>query len=85
MFPSMSPTDPRSIHGAANVRGACAKRDTWPSRAEFKRWATTMGKSIWARWDPRMFDLYVVRASTPRGETVSLDGSPLVRSTRLKR
>jgi len=62
MFPSMSPTDPRSIHGISNVRGARAKRDTWPSRAEFKHWVTTMGKSIWARWDSRILDLYVEHA-----------------------
>ncbi|KAF8552929.1 hypothetical protein OG21DRAFT_1464978 [Imleria badia] len=62
MFPSMPPTDPRSIHGAANVRGARIKRDTWSSRAEFKRWLTTSGKSIWARWDPRVLDLYVEHA-----------------------
>lgn len=71
MFPSMSPTDPRSIHGAANVRGARAKRDTWPSRAEFKRWVRTMGKSIWARWDPRILDLYVVCTSVQRSESVT--------------
>ncbi|KAI6114692.1 hypothetical protein EV401DRAFT_1979891 [Pisolithus croceorrhizus] len=38
MFPGMSPTDPRAIHGAANVRGVLAKRDTWSDRAEAKRW-----------------------------------------------
>ncbi|KAH0826887.1 Alpha/Beta hydrolase protein [Lanmaoa asiatica] len=62
MFPFMSPTDPRMIHGAANVRGALAKRDTWPSRTELKRWLTTNGKSIWNRWDPRVLDLYVEHA-----------------------
>ncbi|KAN0076730.1 hypothetical protein V8E55_010585 [Tylopilus felleus] len=59
MFPSMSPTDPRSIHGAANVRGARTKRDTWTSRAEFRDWLTKSGRSIWSRWDPRVLDLYV--------------------------
>lgn len=70
MFPSMSPTDPRWIHGAANVRGAGAKRDAWLSRAEFKHWLATSGKSIWARWDPRVLDLYIVRASISTGETM---------------
>ncbi|KAG6332973.1 hypothetical protein ID866_6116 [Astraeus odoratus] len=34
----MDPKDPRSIHGAANVRGALAKRDRWSSREEARRW-----------------------------------------------
>lgn len=84
MFPSMSPTDPRSIHGAANVRGALAKRDRWPSRAEFKRWLATSGKSIWGRWDPRVLDLYVVRACVRRDET-SPDEMSFIRNMRLKR
>ncbi|KAG8218013.1 Alpha/Beta hydrolase protein [Butyriboletus roseoflavus] len=62
MFPFMSPTDLRSIHGAANVRGALAKRDTWPSRTELKRWLTTSGKGLWVRWDPRVLDLYMEHA-----------------------
>lgn len=70
MFPSMSPTDPRSIHGAANVRGARTKRDTWTSRAEFRDWLTKSGRSIWSRWDPRVLDLYVVRTCAPMGEPV---------------
>lgn len=73
MFPFMSPTDPRSIHGAANVRGALAKRDTWPSRTELRRWLVTSSKSIWARWDPRVLDLYVVRVNVWMGGIVSLD------------
>ncbi|KAF8447216.1 Alpha/Beta hydrolase protein [Boletus edulis BED1] len=71
MFPFMSPTDPRSIHGAANVRGARAKRDTWSSRAEFRHWLATGGKSIWSRWDPRVLDLYVEHALE---EVVSSEG-----------
>ncbi|KAG9313296.1 hypothetical protein JVU11DRAFT_5600 [Chiua virens] len=59
MFPGMSPDDPRSLHGAANVRGARVKRDTWSSRTEFKKWVTKSGRSIWARWDPRVFDIFV--------------------------
>lgn len=38
MFPGMPPTDPRAIHGAANVRGVLTKRGKWSSRAEAKRW-----------------------------------------------
>lgn len=38
MFPGMPPTDPRSIHGAANVRGALSKRDRWANREEAKLW-----------------------------------------------
>lgn len=84
MFPFMSPTDPRSIHGAANVRGALAKRDTWPSRTELRHWLTRGGKNIWSRWDPRVLDLYVV-CPGPTGEMMSLDELSLVRNTRLKR
>lgn len=62
MFPSMSPKDPRSIHGAANVRGARAKRDVWASRKELRHWLTQRGRSVWSRWDPRVLDLYVVCA-----------------------
>jgi len=82
MFPSMSPTDPRSIHGAANVRGARAKRDTWSSRAEFKRWAMTTGKSIWARWDPRMLELYVEHAFE---EVMSSEGQASYITPRLRK
>ncbi|KIJ63501.1 hypothetical protein HYDPIDRAFT_112921 [Hydnomerulius pinastri MD-312] len=59
MFPSLSPTDPRSIHGAANVRGALAKRDRWSSRADVKRWLVGSGKGVWAKWDKRALDLFV--------------------------
>jgi len=62
MFPSMSPTDPRSIHGAANIRGARAKRDVWASRKELRHWLTQRGRTIWTRWDPRALDLYVEHA-----------------------
>lgn len=38
MFPGMPPTDPRSIHGAANVRGALSKRDRWANREDAMLW-----------------------------------------------
>ncbi|KAL4079050.1 hypothetical protein J3A83DRAFT_4367769 [Scleroderma citrinum] len=38
MFPGMLPTDPRVIHGAANVRGALVKRDRWSNREEARQW-----------------------------------------------
>ncbi|KAF8835770.1 hypothetical protein BDN67DRAFT_937612 [Paxillus ammoniavirescens] len=59
MFPSLSPTDPRSIHGAANVRGALAKRDKWSSRADARRWLIGNGKGLWAKWDKNALDLFV--------------------------
>ncbi|KAI6029090.1 hypothetical protein BKA83DRAFT_676790 [Pisolithus microcarpus] len=46
MFPGMSPTDPRAIHGAANVRNVLAKRDTWSDRAEAKRWLLDIKGSV---------------------------------------
>ncbi|KAF9220132.1 hypothetical protein BS17DRAFT_739673 [Gyrodon lividus] len=59
MFPSLSPSDPRSIHGAANVRGALAKRDKWSSRADARRWLVGNGKGVWTRWDKSVLDLFV--------------------------
>jgi hypothetical protein len=63
MFPSLSPTDRRSIHGAANVRGALAKRDRWNSRADARRWLLDSEKGVWTKWDERVLDLFVVRSS----------------------
>ncbi|KAI6120216.1 hypothetical protein EV401DRAFT_1887726 [Pisolithus croceorrhizus] len=37
IFPDLPPTDPRIVHGTANVRGVLAKRDKWSNRAEAKR------------------------------------------------
>ncbi|KAF9242021.1 Alpha/beta hydrolase fold-1 [Melanogaster broomeanus] len=59
MFPSLSPTDRRSIHGAANVRGALAKRDRWSSRADARRWLLENGKGVWTKWDERVLDLFM--------------------------
>ncbi|KAH7883452.1 Alpha/beta hydrolase fold-1 [Phlebopus sp. FC_14] len=60
MFPSMSPEDPRSIHGASNVRGALAKRDHWGSRQEARRWLVGNGaRGVWAKRDTRVLDLFV--------------------------
>ncbi|KIO10233.1 hypothetical protein M404DRAFT_129483 [Pisolithus tinctorius Marx 270] len=64
MFPSMPPTDPRAIHGAANVRGVLTKRDKWSSRAEAKRWLLGIkgAKTIWSKWDDLALDLFVEHA-----------------------
>ncbi|KAI6043514.1 Alpha/beta hydrolase fold-1 [Pisolithus marmoratus] len=84
MFPDMPPTDPRAIHGAANVRGVLFKRDKWSSRAEAKRWL--LGKTIWSKWDDLALDLFVEhtleevhepRSSPPQ----SMKSSSYVRST----
>ncbi|KAG2158770.1 uncharacterized protein EDB93DRAFT_1100392 [Suillus bovinus] len=45
MFPSLTPTDPRSIHGAANVRGFDEVVDGQ--------------QGVWRKWDKRVLDLYV--------------------------
>ncbi|KAI6100608.1 hypothetical protein F5141DRAFT_1009268 [Pisolithus sp. B1] len=71
MFPGMPPTDPRAIHGAANVRGVLAKQDTWSDRAEAKR--CKGGKTVWSKWDDLALDLFEVLepASSPRESTKS--------------
>ncbi|KAG0694939.1 hypothetical protein DFH29DRAFT_296435 [Suillus ampliporus] len=46
------PTDPRSIHGAANVRGSLAKRDRWPNREALVKWLAGW-KGAWREWDER--------------------------------
>ncbi|KAG2753482.1 hypothetical protein P692DRAFT_20828975 [Suillus brevipes Sb2] len=48
MFPSLTPTDPRSIHGAANVRGSLAKHDRWTDMEALTR-----------KWDKRVLSGYV--------------------------
>lgn len=58
MFPSLTPTDPRSIHGAANVRGSLAKRDRWPDREALMKWLVG-GKGVWRKWDKRVLSSYV--------------------------
>jgi len=58
MFPSLSPTDPRSIHGAANVRGSLAKRDRWPNREALEKWLVG-GKRIWRKWDKRVLSRHI--------------------------
>ncbi|KAG2340095.1 hypothetical protein BDR05DRAFT_890505 [Suillus weaverae] len=58
MFPSLTPTDPRSIHGAANVRGSLAKRDRWTDREALTRWLMG-GKGVWRKWDKRVLNGYV--------------------------
>jgi hypothetical protein len=58
MFPSLTPTDPRSIHGAANVRGSLAKRDRWTDREALTRWLVG-GKGVWRKWDKRVLSGYV--------------------------
>lgn len=58
MFPSLSPTDPRSIHGAANVRGSLTKRDRWPSKEALQTWLAG-GKGVWRKWDKRVLSSYV--------------------------
>jgi len=58
MFPSLTPTDPRSIHGAANVRGSLAKRDRWTDREALTKWLVG-GKGVWRKWDKRVVDDYV--------------------------
>lgn len=58
MFPSLTPTDPRSIHGAANVRGSLAKRDRWMDREALTRWLVG-GKGVWRKWDKRVLSGYV--------------------------
>ncbi|KAG2136778.1 Alpha/beta hydrolase fold-1 [Suillus cothurnatus] len=58
MFPSLTPTDPRSIHGAANVRGSLAKRDRWPDRETLMKWLVG-GKGVWRKWDKRVLSSYV--------------------------
>lgn len=82
MFPGMAPTDPRVIHGAANVRSTLARRDCWADRREARVWllggaprrsnkegngkgtgdtrGSAKGNTVWARWDRRVLDLYVV-------------------------
>lgn len=58
MFPSLTPTDPRSIHGAANVRGSLAKRDRWTDREALTKWLVG-GKGVWRKWDKRVLSSYV--------------------------
>ncbi|KAG2126065.1 Alpha/beta hydrolase fold-1 [Suillus clintonianus] len=58
MFPSLTPTDPRAIHGAANVRGCLAKRDRWTEREALTRWLVG-GKGVWRKWDERVLSGYV--------------------------
>jgi len=58
MFPSLSPTDPRSIHGAANVRGSPTKRDRWSDREALGKWLVG-GKGVWRKWDKRVLSSYV--------------------------
>ncbi|OJA12629.1 hypothetical protein AZE42_04471 [Rhizopogon vesiculosus] len=58
MFPSLSPTDPRSIHGAANVRGSLTKRDRWPNREALEKWLIG-GKGVWRKWDKRVLSSYI--------------------------
>lgn len=58
MFPSLTPTDPRSIHGAANVRGSLAKRDRWTDREALIKWLLG-GKGVWRKWDKRVLSSYV--------------------------
>ena len=52
MFPGMPPTDPRSIHGAANVRGALAKRDRWANREEAKLWLLGIQNNVSEKRSP---------------------------------
>ncbi|KAG0697843.1 Alpha/Beta hydrolase protein [Suillus ampliporus] len=58
MFPSLSSTDPRSIHGAANVRRSLAKRDRWSNRETLMKWLVG-GKGVWRKWDERVLSTYV--------------------------
>ncbi|KAI6100351.1 Alpha/Beta hydrolase protein [Pisolithus sp. B1] len=57
IFPDLPPTDPRIVHGTANVRGVLAKRDKWSNRGEAKRWL--LGTTIWSKWDDQALDLFV--------------------------
>ena len=52
MFPGMPPTDPRSIHGAANVRGALAKHDRWANREEAKLWLLGIKNNVSEKRSP---------------------------------
>ncbi|KAG1744748.1 hypothetical protein EDB19DRAFT_1694117 [Suillus lakei] len=58
MFPSLTPTDPRSIHGATNVRGSLAKRDRWTDRNALMKWLVG-GKGVGRKWDKRVLSGYV--------------------------
>ncbi|KAG1732564.1 hypothetical protein EDB19DRAFT_1733407 [Suillus lakei] len=58
MFPSLTPTDPHSIHGAANIRGSLAKCDRWTDRNALMKWLVG-GKGVWRKWDKRVLSGYV--------------------------
>ncbi|KAG1731869.1 Alpha/Beta hydrolase protein [Suillus paluster] len=79
MFPSLSPTDPRSIHGAANVRGCLAKRDRWENMEALVKWLVG-GKGVWRKWDERVLSTYVQHGFEEVNESES-DGKSYVTPT----